>query len=408
MNERTAASRAKMNKGELPFRDALTHAAIGLEAEFTLVVNDEPVRPEALFGDPRGFIHGPLMHRTGTSYHLPTGAAVYFDTGVIEVATAAMELDRGCMARAGRSLWESIAIVRSALDRWERSARRRARLVGFSTHYNLSLALAERDDVAASHLERLARALTYVLPAPVMILATNRRSTGVGVRPRPNRIEVTADFTPDSSMMIAAGSLIAGIVRDMLTWGDLTRRTLTREVPVIERFAPMPHTSRRGWLARHDCYPFNPFACDIDEAIWRTSAGVLSLRTIAHRIYERFGRSIARVADPFSLRLIGALLSPGGSSLLTLPDRPEAYEDVGRVSVWNGHSATDHLERSRYERALMNAVSGRPLNLFGAVCRPIRVRGWSSVVFRRTTDGAQLTIPIDLLVDRLDEWEAER
>lgn len=405
MDDPAAAPHAKASKAEPPIRDALTHAAIGLEAEFTLVVDDLAVRPEALFGDPRGFIRGPLMHRTGTSYHLPTGAAVYFDTGVIEIATGAMELDRGCMARAGRSLWESIAVVRSALDRWELTSRRRARLVGFSTHYNLSLALAERDDVAASHLDRLARALTYVLPAPVMVLATNRRSTGVGVRPRPHRIEVTADFTPDSSMMIAAGSLIAGVVREMLTWRDLSRRAIAREIPVIERFTPMPHTSRRGWLARQDCFPASPFACDIDEPNWRTSAGVLSLRDIAHRVFERFGRSIARIADPFSLRLIATMLTPGGSSLLTLPDRPEAYEHVGRVSVWNGHSATDHLERSRYERALMNAVSGRPLNLFGALCRPIRVRGWSAVVFRRSSDGAQLTIPIDLLVDRLDEWE---
>src|SRR4029079_17732722 len=173
----------KSGKHEPAIRDALVHAAIGLESEFTLVVDDRPVRPEALFGDPRGFIREPLMHRTGTSYHLPTGAAVYFDTGVIEIATAAMELDRGCMARDALSLGESIAIVRSALDRWERSSRRPARLVGFSTHYNMSLALAERDDVAAVHLERLARGLTYVLPAPVMILATNRKSTGVGVRP---------------------------------------------------------------------------------------------------------------------------------------------------------------------------------------------------------------------------------
>src|SRR5262245_61337025 len=78
--------------------DALREAAVGLEAEFTLVVDDHRVRPEALFGDPRGFIRTPLMHRTGTSYHLPNSAAVYFDTGVIELATPAMELTRGCMA----------------------------------------------------------------------------------------------------------------------------------------------------------------------------------------------------------------------------------------------------------------------------------------------------------------------
>jgi len=38
-----------------------------------------------------------------------------------------------------------------------------------------------------------------------MLLATNRESTGVGVRPRGDRIEITADFTPDPTMMVAAG-----------------------------------------------------------------------------------------------------------------------------------------------------------------------------------------------------------
>src|SRR6266511_3439541 len=102
MKDPATSRRGKTGKGDDAAPDHLTHAAVGLEAEFTLVVDDRPVRPEALFGDPRGFIRAPLMHRTGTSYHLPNSAAVYFDTGVIEIATPAIELERGCMARAGR------------------------------------------------------------------------------------------------------------------------------------------------------------------------------------------------------------------------------------------------------------------------------------------------------------------
>jgi hypothetical protein len=385
--------------------DTLARAAAGLEAEFTLVVDGVPVRPEDLFGDPRGFIRAPLMHRVGTSYHLPNGTAVYFDTGVVEVATPAMELERGCMARAGRSLWESIALVRTELDRWERQTGRSARLAGFSAHYNTSLALGERRAMPHARLNRFARALTYVLAAPVMLLATNRRSTGVGVRPRRHRIEITADFTPDPALMIAAGSLILGVVRDMMAWPSWTLPVLAAELPLILGFTPMRHTSRRGWLARWDCYPRNPFASDIDAAIWTTTVGTLSLRDIANRIFDRFRRSIARVADPFSLRLIASILGRGGPSLLTLPDRPPAYEDVGRLSVWDARSPVDRVDRSRYERALMNAVAGRPLRLFGAMCTPIGVRGWSVVVFRRDADGARLAIPIDLLVHRLDEWE---
>src|SRR4028119_1030335 len=80
-------------------------AAIGMEAEFQVAVDGEPVRPEDVFGDPRGVLRGALMPRVGTSYHLPTGGAVYFDTGVIEVATPVIEIERGAAARAGRSLW---------------------------------------------------------------------------------------------------------------------------------------------------------------------------------------------------------------------------------------------------------------------------------------------------------------
>jgi hypothetical protein len=239
----------------------------------------------------------------------------------------------------------------------------------------------------------------------VMLLGTNRRSTGVGVRPRRRRLEVTADFTPDPALMIATGSLIVGIIREMITWPEWTTASLAREVPAVAGYKPIAHTSRRGWLARFDCYPANPFACDVDAPEWETGAGSLSLREIGRRVFERFRRPIARLADPFSLQLMASIFRGHGASLLSLPDRPPAYEDVGRLPTGHGPSAMDQLTRSRYERALMSAVCGRPLRLFGAPCTPVRVRGWSRVVFRRDADGAEMVIPIDLLVDRLDEWE---
>ena len=94
-------------------------AAVGLESEFELWIDGRRERPEDLFDSPRDIVRGELMHRRGTSYHLPTGGAVYFDTGVVELATPVIELERGCAARAGRSLWESILFLRSELDAWE-------------------------------------------------------------------------------------------------------------------------------------------------------------------------------------------------------------------------------------------------------------------------------------------------
>ena len=366
-------------------------AAVGLEAELSLYIDDVPEKPENIFGSPRAFIRGDLVHRVGTSYQLPTGAAVYFDTGVIEIATPLIELERGCIARAGRSLWESICFVRGELDAWEQRSGRRARLVGFSTHYNVSIAASQAEE---RRLDRLARLLTYVLPAPVMLLATNRESTGVGVRPRGDRIEITADFTPDPTLMVAAGSLITGIIREMATWPSLELAALGRRgLPRMRGFAPMPHTSRKGWLARFDCYPSNPFTSDADD-----------LRPVATQTFTYFRRAIARVADPFSLRLIAAVLSGKSPSYLDLDDRPAEYEDVGRPCRWEPFYSDVLLERSRLEQIVMHALSGDKLRLEGSEYTPTSMQGWDRIVFTRDADGARKVVPLEDLLEYLPEW----
>ncbi|HEX6070896.1 MAG TPA: hypothetical protein VFZ18_13770 [Longimicrobiaceae bacterium] len=382
-------------------------AAIGMEAEFSLVVDGFPARPESVFGDPRAFLGDGLMHRVGTSYHLPTGGAVYFDTGVIEVATPVIEISRGCAARAGRSLWEGILEVREALDRWERRSGHDARLTGFSTHYNISFELPRSQQGNGRSVETLALLLAYILPVPVMMLAANRRSTGIGVRPRGDRIEVTADFTPSASLMIATGTLITGIVREVMTWPSFRLEMLdATPVPVIRDYRPMPHTSRQGWLAREDCYPRNPFTSNVDEPLWVTRGGeTMSLRDIAGRITRHFWRPIRRVSDPFTFRLIGSVMRGRAPSLLDLPDRPEEYEDVGRLCTWDNLFPERALSRSLYERVLIRAISGQHLRMHGRHYTPIRMRGWSQVVFRRDDTGTLHTFPIDYLITHLRDWE---
>lgn len=384
----------------------LALAAVGMEAEFSLIIDDVPVRPEDVFRDPRDFIRTPLMHRVGTSYHLPTGGAIYFDTGVIEVATPVIELERGCAARAGRSLWESIRLVRRELDGWERRNRKRARLVGFSAHYNVSFEAPE-GRVRRRTVGKLALLLAHVLPVPVMLLATNRRSTGVGVRPRGDRIEVTVDFTPSPALTIATGTLITGIVREVMRWPSFELSELEKhDLPVIDGFAPVPHTSRKGWLARFDCYPANPFEADIDTVTWRTTAGDdLTLREIAGRVTRRFWRSIRRISDPFTFRLIGSVMRGRAPSLLDLDDRPPEYEDVGRLCDWNDLFPTSELERSRYERVLIHAIAGRRLHMGRHWYTPVGMRGWSQVVFRRDGDEDRHLFSIDYLLRHLGEWE---
>ena len=396
-------------KGGVERRAASTAAlaAIGLEAEFTMLLDGVQVKPEDVFGSPRKLVRGPLMHRTGRSYHLPTGGAMYFDTGVIELATPVIEIARACAARAGRSLWESIRFVRRELDAWEEREGHTVHLAGFSTHYNVSLETqgARRGSLSA---DKLAMLLLHILPFPVMLLAANRRSTGIGVRPRPNRIEVTADFTPDASLMIAAATFIVAVVRDVMTWPSFELDALDSiNIPVVRDFVPEPHSSRRGWVARFTSFVENPFGCDVNAAIWPVVASdrPLSLREIAKRVTHQFWPSISRLGDPRSLRLINSVMRGTTPSLLELDDRPPSYERVGSLCTWANLFPVRALPRSRYERVFIRAISGHKLRLRGDSYTPTGMRGWSHVVFDRDRDHTRHVFSLDYLLRHLDRWE---
>jgi hypothetical protein len=387
--------------------DRIALAAIGLEAEFAVVMNGEQVRPEDVFESPRSFIRQPMMHRTGKSYHLPTGGAIYFDTVVIEVATPVIEIEKGCAARAGRSLWEGILFVREELDAWEKATGKDVHLAGFSTHYNISFDVPPEMQGNGRTVEKLALLLSYVLPIPVMMLAANKRSTGIGVRPRGDRIEITADFTPDAPLMIATATQIVGIVREIMQWPSYELSALDEhDIPLLRDFRPMPHTSRKGWLARFSCFTDNPFASDPDEEKWVMRDGrTMSLREIAGKTTRYFWPSIRKLSDPFTLRLIGSIMRGRAPALLELDDRPPSYDDVGRACTWDNLFPERILPRSRYERILIRAISGHRLHLAGQWYTPVGMRGWSKVVFRRLGDKSRHVFTLDFLLGHLRDWE---
>ena len=391
--------------GVVPVGDGLP--AIGLEAEFTTVVDGEIQKPEDVFGSPRHVVRGPLVHRTGRSYHLPTGGALYFDTGVMEIATPMIEIARGCGARGTRSLWESLGFLRNELDAWEEMTGRSVRLVGFSAHYNVSFDIPYEERTNGRSVEALAYLLTHILATPVMLLAANRRSTGVGVRPRGNRIEITADFTPDAALMAATATLIVGIVRSVMAWPSYSLEQLAlRGIPVVRGFVPVPHSSRMGWVAKHSCFPENPFTADVDGERWTLRSGQrMSLRGMAGRVTREFWRAITTLGDPLSLQLIAAVMRGRAPSLLELEDRPDAYEDVGRLCTWDDLFPITLLPRSRYERVLGNALAGRRVRIGGAWHKPVGVRGWTHVVFRREHDGARRVHSLDDMLVHLDAWD---
>ena len=71
------SSKKEQVAGKFERAERIALAAIGMEAEFAITVDGMPARPEDVFGTPRNFIRGPLMHREGRSYHLPKGGVVF-------------------------------------------------------------------------------------------------------------------------------------------------------------------------------------------------------------------------------------------------------------------------------------------------------------------------------------------
>lgn len=317
-------------------RMRLDMPVIGMESEFNVWLDEKEINPEPYWKHPSAFIEGTHLTREKTSIQLPTGGAVYFDRGVIEVVTPVIELAPESTARMVRNLWEQIGFVRDQLTNWGRKTGHTVRLKAYSSHYNITYEIPKKQQNARRNEKLLALLLAYVLPVPVMITGGNRRSTGVGVRPRGGRIEVTVDFTPDPGLMIATATLIVGIVREIMNWPSYELALLEQlPIPVIKGVVPGKHTSRKGWLTKDFHYPQSPYTADINAPLWTTQYGEKkSLREIALETAWYFRKSIRRYSDPFSFRLLFAILEGRATSMLELVDRPTAYEDVGRLCRW--------------------------------------------------------------------------
>ena len=326
---------------------------IGMESEFNVWLDEVEIDPKKYWKHPGAFIDQKLLPREKSSLQLPTGGAVYFDRGVIEVVTPVIELGPHSTARMVRNLWEQITFVRDELTKWEKRTGHTIRLKAYSAHYNISFELSKSEQGPNRNIQKLALLLSYILPIPMMIVAANRRSTGIGVRPRGNRIEVTADFTPDPGLMVAAATLVVGIVREVMSWPTYDLSLLQKlPIPVVAGVVPGKHTTRKGWLTKDFHYPQSPYTSDINARLWTTQFGEKrSLRQMGRQVAWYFRRSIRAYSDPFSFRLLFAILDGRAPSMLELIDRPTAYEDVGHLCKWG--MVIHELKNYHAELALM-------------------------------------------------------
>jgi hypothetical protein len=376
-------------------------AVIGLEAEFNLFVNGRRRRPEKVFGDPSRLVRRRMIPRTGKSFQLPAGGAIYFDTGVIEVATPIVELEPGCCYRATRLLWEQIRYLRRELDHWARRHQCQCRLQGFSTHYNFSFPSTQKSELR--NATKLAYLLVHILPVPVILLATNRQSSAVGVRPRGNRIEVTVDFTPDPALMLATCVFLAGAVETVLRWEDFGLRHLEQHgVPRTARFRLRKHSSRRGWRVTPDSLGQNPFAADINEPLWKLRDGrMLSLRAIAAETLRPFHHRIRQISDWSTLEHIAAVFDGDARSLLDFEKRPDAYDDVGHSINW-GRRQMRRWPRSKYEKVIHRVIAREPMRIGQKRYQVDRMNGWYAVDFREVGTKRRRTFNLDELVRLAD------
>jgi hypothetical protein len=446
-----------------PYASELEMPVIGIEAEFKVFLDEREVAPEKIWRTPAAFVDRPLLKRTNKSLQLPTGGALYFDGGVVEVVTPVIEIAPQCTGRVVRSLWEQIGFVRDQLDAWEGRTGRRVRLQAFSCHFNISFELARSERSRDRTIQKLALLLAHLLTVPVILIAANRKSTGIGVRPRRERIEITLDFTPDPGLMAATAALIVGIVRDVISWESYRLSELdARGIPRIAGVAPGRHVARKGWLTRDKQFPRSPFRTDPDERVWSTTGGAtMSFREIALAIALKFRESIRRYSDPFSYRLLFSVLRSETPSLLDLEDRPAAYDDVGRMTRWGSvlpelqnfaalmddvsdsptiarrrrvdvdeklsppwvgeHSNRRRIERqggerrrvpafpsrpltrSAYEKVFLKLTSGEQLRIGGELLTPVKVKGWYHSIFR-TPAGEERMLSIDQLLKYMGSW----
>ncbi|MGI8481080.1 MAG: hypothetical protein ACR2MF_03285 [Chthoniobacterales bacterium] len=376
-------------------------AVIGLEAEFKLLVNDVHRRPEEVFGTPQGLVREQMLPRTGRSFQLPAGGAIYFDTGVIEVATPIVELEAGCCFRATRLLWEQICYVRAELDRWSVRNDCSARLQGFSTHYNVSFRAGK--NAVEQTANQFGYLLVHILSAPLMLLAANRKSSAIGVRPRSNRIEVTADFTPDAALTLAACAFVAGVAETARSWsrydiGQLAEQGIPRLVP----FGLRKHSSRKGWRVLARSLAHDPFTSDPNAAQWKVrDERTLSLREIAAETLRPFRREIRSLSDLATLRHIEAVFRGDARSLLDFPTRPKAYDDAGRAFDWNRRRVR-HWPRSAYERVIHRVIAREPIHIGGKRYVAQRMQGWYEVVCRESKTGRRRVFTLD----ELAKWAA--
>jgi len=121
------------------------------------------------------------------------------------------------------------------------------------------------------------------------------------------------------------------------------------------------------------------------------------LRAIAAETLRPFRRRIRQISDSRTLEHIAAVFAGNARSLLDFAERPEAYDDVGRVIDW-GRRRMRRWSRSKYEKIIHRVIAHEPMRIGQKRYRVDRMNGWYQVDCREVGTRRRRTFNLDELV----------
>jgi hypothetical protein len=125
------------------------------------------------------------------------------------------------------------------------------------------------------------------------------------------------------------------------------------------------------------------------------------LRAIAAETLSPFRVRIRRISDSSTLEHIAAIFDGDARSLLDFAERPQAYDDVGRMIDW-GRRRMRRWSRSKYEKIIHRMIAREPVRIGQKRYRVDRMNGWYQVEFREVGTQRRRTFNLDELVQLSD------
>jgi len=183
---------------------------IGIENEFEMFRREEDGSDTKLDGKDylKRFVKlagKPFFEKSEYAFRLWTGGALYSDGEEPEIATAPVEVRKGCIRQAVSLLFQDRNNLIGLVDCFNNKYGNSIWLKGYSTHCNFS----------ALNPERTISMLADSAAVPLLLLFEQRHSMGVMLRDKYDRVELAGDYIVSREQMMAAMAYMLGMVNSI-------------------------------------------------------------------------------------------------------------------------------------------------------------------------------------------------